>query len=83
MNPQVAAVCVYHSYVQTAVEALKNTRIPVAAVSTGFPAGLSSFSTRKKEISDSIKDGANEIDIVINRGFVLQNDWQNLYDEVK
>ena len=60
-----------------------NGKIPIAAVSTGFPAGLSSFATRKKEIIDSIKAGATEIDIVINRGFVLQNDWVKLYNEVK
>jgi len=78
----VGAVCVYHHLVKQAKKNL-NGRIPIAAVSTGFPAGLSSFSTRKKEINDSIKDGAQEIDIVINRGFVLQNDWVKLYNEVK
>ena len=61
---------------------LKN-KLPIAAVSTGFPAGLSSFDTRKKEIINSINAGASEIDIVINRGFVLQNNWKKLYDEVK
>ena len=55
--------------------------IPVAAVSTGFPAGLSSFN-KKIEITESIKNGADEIDIVINRGFVLQNNWKKLYEEV-
>ena len=78
----VGAVCVYHHLVHQAQKNL-GIKIPVAAVSTGFPAGLSSFSTRKKEISDSIKAGAKEIDIVINRGFVLQNDWVKLYNEVK
>ena len=52
-------------------------------MSTGFPAGLSSFKTRKQEIIDSINNGADEVDIVINRGFVLQNDWKRLYDEIK
>ena len=78
----VGAVCVYHHLVKQAKKNLIE-KIPVAAVSTGFPAGLSSFSTRKKEIIDSIKDGASEIDIVINRGFVLQNEWQKLYNEVR
>ena len=78
----VAAVCVYHHLVKEAKKNLNN-KIPVAAVSTGFPAGLSSVKTRKQEIIESIKNGADEIDIVINRGFVLQNDWQKLYDEVK
>ena len=79
---KVGAVCVYHHLVSQAKNQLKG-QLPIAAVSTGFPAGLSSFSTRKKEVVDSIKLGANEIDIVINRGFVIQNNWKKLYDEVK
>ena len=78
----VGAVCVYHHLVSHAKQQLKK-KLPIAAVSTGFPAGLSSFETRKKEIINSINDGADEIDIVINRGYVLQNDWQRLYDEVR
>jgi len=78
----VAAVCVYHHLVKEAKKKLGN-KIPVAAVSTGFPAGLSSFKTRKQEIAESINNGADEIDIVINRGFVLQNEWKKLYDEVR
>ena len=76
------AVCVYHEMVKTAVEALKGTNIPVAAVSTGFPAGLSSFSTRLQEIKNSVAAGAKEIDIVITRGHVLNANWNALYDEV-
>ena len=79
---RVGAVCVYHHLVSQAKNQL-NGKLPIAAVSTGFPAGLSSFSTRKKEVIDSIKSGANEIDIVINRGFVIQNNWKKLYEEVK
>jgi len=78
----VGAVCVYHHLVSQAKKNLCG-KIPIAAVSTGFPAGLSSFSTRKKEIVNSINEGATEIDIVINRGFVLQNEWIKLYNEVK
>lgn len=77
------AVCVYHSFVKTAVEALKGSNIPVAAVSTGFPAGLSPFELRLREIEASVKDGAREIDIVISRHLVLNGEWQALYDEVK
>ena len=79
---RVGAICVYHHLVSQAKNQL-NGKLPIAAVSTGFPAGLSSFSTRKKEVIDSIKSGANEIDIVINRGFVIQNNWKKLYEEVK
>ena len=78
----VGAICVYHDLVGHAKKIL-NGKLPVAAVSTGFPAGLSSLQTRKKEIIDSIKDGADEIDIVINRSFVLRNEWKKLYDEIK
>ena len=79
----VGAVCVYHSMVATAVEALQGTNIPVAAVSTGFPAGLSPLEERVREIRASVAAGAKEIDIVITRGHVLTGHWQALYDEVK
>lgn len=77
------AVCVYHRYVATAVAALKGTGIPVAAVSTGFPAGLSPHSTKLAEIEASVADGAEEIDIVITREHVLTGNWQALYDEMR
>jgi deoxyribose-phosphate aldolase len=83
LNITVGAVCVYHQWVSTAVEALDGSGIPVAAVSTGFPAGLSPFKQRVEEIHESVKAGAKEIDIVITRRHVLTGDWQALYDEVK
>jgi len=70
-------------YLVSHAKKVLNGKLPIAAVSTGFPAGLSSFQTRKKEITDSINDGADEIDIVINRSFVLRNEWNKLYDEIK
>ena len=76
------AVCVYHDMVETAVDALRGTNIPVAAVSTGFPAGLSPFHLRIQEIRDSVAAGAQEIDIVISRRHVLTDNWQALYDEM-
>jgi len=79
----VGAVCVYHDMIETAVDALKGTDLPVAAVSTGFPAGLSPFHLRVAEIEESVKAGAKEIDIVISRRLVLSGDWQGLYDEMK
>ena len=78
-----AAVCVYHGLVGTAVEALRGSRIPVAAVSTGFPAGLSPFAQRVEEIRASVAEGAAEIDVVITRAHVLTGDWEALYDEVR
>ena len=78
----VGAICVYHDLVAHAKKKVKG-RLSIAAVSTGFPAGLSSFQTRKKEILNSINSGADEIDIVINRSYVLRNEWNKLYDEVR
>jgi deoxyribose-phosphate aldolase len=80
---QVGAVCVYHALVPTAVEALRGTNIPVAAVSAGFPAGLSPLEQRIEEIRSSVAVGAREIDIVITRAHVLTGNWHALYDEVK
>jgi len=76
------AVCVYHDMVETAVDALRGTNIPVAAVSTGFPAGLSPFHLRIQEIRESVAAGAKEIDIVISRRHALTGNWQALYDEM-
>jgi deoxyribose-phosphate aldolase len=79
----VGAVCVYHRFVPTAVRALSGSGIPVAAVSTGFPAGLSPFEQRVAEIRASVEAGAEEIDVVITRAHVLTGDWPALYDEVR
>ena len=79
----VAGLCVYHRYVATAVEALRGSGIPVVAVSTGFPAGLSPMEQRVAEIEASLAAGAGEIDIVITRAHVLQQNWTALYDEVR
>ena len=77
------AVCVYHDMIETAVDALRGTGIPVAAVSTGFPAGLSPLHLRMQEIRESVAAGAREIDIVISRRHALNSDWQALYDEMR
>lgn len=77
------AVCVYHEMVAPAVQALQGHGIPVAAVSTGFPAGLTSMETRLREIELSVEAGANEIDIVISRRHVLTRDWPALYAEMR
>ncbi|WP_299600310.1 deoxyribose-phosphate aldolase [uncultured Tateyamaria sp.] len=76
------AVCVYHEMITAAVTALKGSGIPVAAVSTGFPAGLSPFHLRIQEIRESVAARAEEIDIVISRRHVLEGNWQALYDEM-
>ena len=79
---KVAAVCVYHRFVETARRALEGSGIPVAAVSTGFPAGLNPLEERIAEIRRSVEAGAQEIDIVITRALVFGGKWQELYDEV-
>jgi len=83
LNITTGAVCVYHNMINTAVEALKDSNIPVAAVSTGFPAGQSLQAIKIAEIKASVADGAKEIDIVISREKVLTGDWRSIYDEVK
>ncbi|MCH8860971.1 MAG: deoxyribose-phosphate aldolase [Proteobacteria bacterium] len=83
MGLTTGAICVYHTMVPTAVAALEGSGIPVAAVSTGFPAGLAPMETRLQEIRASVAAGAREIDIVITRAHVLNQDWAALYDEVR
>jgi deoxyribose-phosphate aldolase len=78
-----AAVCVYHHWVETALEALDGSGIPVAAVSTGFPHGLSPMPQKLAEIEASVAAGAAEIDIVITRAHALTGNWTALYDEVR
>ena len=82
-NITTGAICVYHEMVETAVRALEGTNIPVAAVSTGFPAGLIPHALKLKEIEMSVAAGAKEIDIVISRRNVLQGNWKALYDEMR
>ncbi|HTW30701.1 MAG TPA: deoxyribose-phosphate aldolase [Candidatus Sulfotelmatobacter sp.] len=79
---KVAAVCVYHTFIETALAALEGSGIHVAAVSTGFPAGLSPLTERVAEIRRSVEAGAHEIDVVITRAYVFGGRWQALYDEV-
>ncbi|HLB86736.1 MAG TPA: deoxyribose-phosphate aldolase [Terriglobales bacterium] len=79
---KVAAVCVYHRFVETALRALEGSGVRVAAVSTGFPAGLSPLEERVAEIRRSVETGAQEIDTVITRAHVFGGRWQELYDEI-
>jgi deoxyribose-phosphate aldolase len=82
-NIHTGAICVYHRFVRTAVAALEGSGIPVAAVSTGFPAGLVPHDLKLKEIEASVRDGAQEIDIVITREHVLTGNWRALYEEMR
>ena len=82
LHIQVAAICVYHSFVETALQVLQGSQIKVAAVSTGFPAGLSPLDERVAEIRRSVEAGAHEIDVVITRAHVFGARWQALFDEI-
>lgn len=82
VNLTTGAVCVYHNLISVAREVLKKTAIPIAVVSTGFPAGQITQEQKINEIKASVKAGASEIDIVISRSLVLTGDWKALYDEV-
>lgn len=82
LNVQVGAVCVYHRFVETARRALEGSQIHVAAVSTGFPAGLTPLEERIGEIHRSVEAGAQEIDVVITRARVFGGQWQKLYDDI-
>jgi deoxyribose-phosphate aldolase len=77
------AVCVYPAMVPYAVKALAGSKVPVASVATGFPAGLTPLPQRLAEIRQAVEDGADEIDIVINRRFALTGDWAALYEETR
>jgi deoxyribose-phosphate aldolase len=81
--PTVGALCVYPTMVAPAVQALAGSGIPVASVATGFPAGLTPLPQRLAEIRYAVEHGAAEIDIVISRSYVLTQNWQALYDEVR
>lgn len=83
LGVRVAGLCVYHAMIEPALQALEGSGIPVVAVSTGFPAGLSPFQQRLEEIHASVAAGASEIDVVITRANVLTGNWTGLYDEVQ
>lgn len=82
LHIKVAAICIYHTFVETALRALEGSGVRVAAVSTGFPAGLSPLAERVNEIRRSVEAGAHEIDVVITRAYVFGGRWQALYDEI-
>ncbi len=83
VNIHVAAVCVYHNMIKTALDALDGSTIPIAAASTGFPAGQITMDQKLQEIEKSVNAGAKEIDIVISRAHVLRENWKALYEEVQ
>jgi len=83
LNIKPGAICVYYPFIKTAVKELEGTNIPVAAVSTAFPHGLAPLKSKLMEIKESVKAGAKEIDIVIERRQVLLGDWVGLYKQMQ
>ena len=81
--PSVGAVCVYPSMVKIAKEALAGTTINIASVATSFPSGQLELSMKVKEVQRAVKDGATEIDMVINRGDFLSGRYQAVFDEIR
>src|SRR5205085_8429219 len=83
LDIKVGAVCVYHALVPTAVAALEGSGLPVAAVSTGFPAGLNPFAPRLEEVQASVAAGARAVQIGFKIPHVHYGDWPALYAEVR
>ena len=80
--PRVAAVCVYPNLVAVAKEALRDTGVLVASVATAFPSGLSSLDVKLRDTEAALASGADEIDMVIDRGAFLAGDEQHVFDEI-
>ncbi|MBK7146474.1 MAG: deoxyribose-phosphate aldolase [Xanthomonadales bacterium] len=80
--PSVAAVCVYPLLVPHAVKVLEGSGVHVASVATSFPSGQASLKTRLLDVREAVENGADEIDMVINRGAFLAGDYQQVFDEI-
>jgi len=80
--PSVAAVCVYPNLVLAAKEALRGTSVKVASVATAFPSGQSSMEVKLADTAAAIAAGADEIDMVIDRGAFLAGHYRAVYDEI-
>ena len=80
--PSVAAVCVYPNLVPTAVERLRGTGVKVASVATAFPSGQSPLDVKVRDVEDAVELGADEIDMVIDRGAFLSGRYAQVYDEI-
>ena len=80
--PSVAAVCVYPDLVAAAVDALRGSSVAVAAVATAFPSGRASLSIKLVDVREAVVAGADEVDMVIDRGAFLAGNWGKVYDEI-
>lgn len=82
IDTKVAAVCVYPELVKSAKSALNNSKIKVASVAGAFPSGQLPLHLRLEEVKFAINEGADEIDMVISRGKLLEGDYQFIFNEV-
>jgi deoxyribose-phosphate aldolase len=80
--PHVGAVCVYPTMVPFVRQALKGSGVHIASVATGFPSGQTFTDIKVKETRDTVAAGADEIDMVIDRGAFLSGNYQKVFDEI-
>jgi deoxyribose-phosphate aldolase len=80
--PAVAAICIYGDLVETAVEALAGSEVKVAAVATAFPSGRAPLDVKLEDVRAAVDAGADEIDMVIDRGAFLAGRYLDVYDEI-
>ena len=80
--PHVAAICVYPDMVPVAVEALAGSGIHVASVATAFPSGRAALDVKLADTKDAVADGADEIDMVIDRGAFLSGHYLKVFEEI-
>src|SRR5471030_850144 len=80
--PSVAAICVYPDLVATAKEHLGDSGVKVASVATSFPSGRAALSVKLADVRDAVSKGADEIDMVIDRGAFLEGHYLDVYDEI-
>jgi deoxyribose-phosphate aldolase len=80
--PSVGAVCVYPNLVRVAKETLKGSKVKVASVATAFPSGMSTRKVKLEETKFAVREGADEIDMVISRGHFLSGEYNYVFDEI-
>ena len=80
--PSVAALCVYPNMIPTAVEALKGSGVKIASVATYFPSGQAPLEVKLADVRSAVEMGADEIDMVIDRGAFLAGEYAAVYDEI-
>jgi deoxyribose-phosphate aldolase len=80
--PSVAAICIYPNLVPTAVERTRGTSVKVASVATGFPSGQTATHIKVAEAREVVEMGADEVDMVIDRGAFLSGRYAKVYDEI-